>query len=80
MDVFEARFSRSLFDLLGSRIAEETDKLVSTAAPDHAGYMARVGFIRGLKAAMSEARELEAQMSKPEATSEARLLRQSYET
>ncbi len=80
MDVFEARFSRSLFDLLEGRIADETDKLVSTAAPDHAGYMARVGFIRGIKAAMGEARELEAQMSKPEATSETRAPRQGYET
>lgn len=66
MDAFQVRFSNALRDALEAKAADLTKLLATTPAPDHSSYMERVGRIKGLQDALTEARDLEARMDKPE--------------
>jgi hypothetical protein len=82
MDVFQTRLSQALSARLGERIAKLTAQLISSASPDHAHYMERVGVIRGLKHAMEAIQEVEIELGRPEKGQQAAvnpMPRQTYE-
>lgn len=66
MDAYQARFSKSLCDILENQAQNLTRLLVSTRAVDHADYTERVGHIKGIEWALKEARDLESRMDRPE--------------
>lgn len=81
MDAYQARFSKSLCDIIENEIDKLTRLLVSTPAPDHSSYKERAGHIKGLQWALSEARDLEKTMDRPEGQKAAQnTVRQGYES
>jgi hypothetical protein len=82
MDAFQVRFSTALRAALEAKASDLTALLVKTPAPDHSSYMERVGRIKGLHDALTEARDIEARMDKPEGPKNGvaeNLVRQTYE-
>ena len=66
MDAYQIRFSSGLQSSLEQKIVELGNLLSTTPAQDHAAYMERVGFIRGIRYALQEAVDLETKLSRPE--------------
>jgi len=80
MDAYQARFSKSLCDLLEIEISSLTRLLVSTPAVDYAAYKERTGHIKGLQWALTTAGELEKNMDRPEGQKTEHIVRRGYET
>jgi hypothetical protein len=82
VDTFQVRFSTALRAALEAKAVDLTALLVKTPAPDHSSYMERVGRIKGLHDALTEARDIEARMDKPEGARDGNAqnsVRQTYE-
>ena len=70
MDVFQARLSKALRDIVEDRIRIETARLISTPAVDFADYKRRLGFVSGLQMALEELGRLELKLDRAEDSTE----------
>lgn len=66
MDGYQVRFAGTLREKLEKLIADRTTSLSTSPAPDYAGYMDRVGFIKGLRYALQEMDQVQTDLSNPD--------------
>lgn len=67
MDRFDSRLIGDYRKRLTAKINEETERLVTTPAPDHAEYKQRVGLVRGLADALVILQDIQDNLGRDEA-------------